>query len=150
MTYLLLSCIVFILVAYFSPKNLTKPELYAVSMFSIILGFVIDIILDLKLNVYGYFEPGVQFAGFLPILILFPTSGVLYINFYPFEKSRKAKLFYILFWTVFSLAYEFFAIVSGFFYHNGWTYTYSALTYPFLLVLQLVHFHFFKHLVNKE
>jgi hypothetical protein len=139
MVFLMFSVTVFIVVAFLVPKKLPRHELYAIALFSIVLGFVIDINLDLKYNLYGYFKPGVDFAGFLPILFIFPSSGVLFMNFYPFHKSIGNQTMYILGWTVFSLIFEYLSIVSGFFYHNGWNYWLSAVTYPFLLLLHLLH-----------
>lgn len=139
MVFLLFSIIVFILVALFAPKKLPRHELYAIALFSIVLGFVTDITLDLKYDLYGYFKTGVDFAGFLPILFIFPTSGVLFMNFYPFRKSIRNQLIYILGWTVFSLIFEYLSIGTGYFYHNGWNYWLSAVTYPFLLLFQLLH-----------
>lgn len=87
MVFLLISCIVFILVAYWIPKKLSQFEQYTVILFSILLGLLTDVLLDIKYHLYGYISPGVQYAGFLPILILFPVSGVVFINFFPFKKS---------------------------------------------------------------
>ncbi|MFC0273508.1 CBO0543 family protein [Metabacillus herbersteinensis] len=131
-------------VAIFVPKRLKKSELYAIALFSIVLGFFTDITFDLKYNLYGYFSPGVQFAGFLPILLLFPSSGVLFMNFYPFKKSLLYQFFYIFCWTIFCLFFEFLSIKSGYFYHNGWKYWHSAFTYPYLFLLHLLHLRFFR------
>lgn len=81
MVFLLISVVIFVLIALFVPKRLTKNELYAICLFSIVLGFTVDIVLYLKYHFYGYFEPGVQFLGFLPALFLFPTSGIVFMNF---------------------------------------------------------------------
>jgi hypothetical protein len=144
MVFLTFSVVVFILVAIIVPKKLPKHELYAIALFSIMLGFVIDIILDLKYNLYGYFKPGVDFAGFLPIMFIFPSSGVLFMNFYPFRESIGKQISYILGWTIFNLIFEYLSIASGYFYHNGWNYWLSAVSYPFLLLLHLVHLKIFR------
>lgn len=146
MVFLLISCIVFILVAYWIPKKLSRSEQYTVVLFSILLGLITDVLLDIKYHLYGYISPGVQFLGFLPILIFFPVSGVVFINFFPFKKSFTNKLFYIFSWTVFSLFFEYLSVLSGYFYHNGWNYLYSAISYPFLLLLHVLHFKFLKTL----
>jgi hypothetical protein len=148
MAFLIFSVIVFTTVALWVPKKLPKPELYAIALFSIVLGLFVDIILDLKYHLYGYFYPGVQFAGFLPALFLFPTTGVVFMNFYPFNKSLIRKCFYIFCWCVFCLIFEFLSLKSGYFYYNGWKYWYSALTYPFLFWLHLLHLSFFRHYTN--
>jgi hypothetical protein len=131
-------------VAIVVPKRLKKSELYAIALFSIGLGFFTDITFDLKYNLYGYFTTGVQFEGFIPILVLFPCSGVLFMNFYPFKKSILYQFFYIFCWTIFCLIFEFLSIKSGFFYHNGWEYWHSAITYPVLFLLHIIHLKIFK------
>ncbi|MFT4416662.1 CBO0543 family protein [Fredinandcohnia humi] len=150
MLFLIISVIVFITIALFVPKKLPKSELYAIALFSILLGFFSDITLDLKYHLYGYFNPGVQFSGFLPILFLFPSSGVLFMNFYPFRKSLGKQLLYLFGWTVFCLIFEYLSILSGYFYHNGWNYWLSAVTYPFLLLLHLLHLKTFRIYLQKE
>jgi hypothetical protein len=106
MVFLIFSVVVFILMARLVPKKLPRHELYAIALFSIVLGFFTDIILDLKYNLYGYFTPGVDFAGFLPIMFIFPSTGVLFMNFYPFRKSMWNQITYILGWTIFSLIFD--------------------------------------------
>jgi hypothetical protein len=139
MAFLFCSVIVFLVVAISVPKKLPRRELYGIALFSILLGFVTDTTLALKYNLYGYFNPGVDFGGFLPILFIFPSAGVLYLNFFPFRRSIGYQLIYILGWTVFSLLFEYFSIASGYFYHNGWNYLLSTVMYPFLLLLHLLH-----------
>jgi hypothetical protein len=144
MVFLIFSVVVFIVVAALVPKKLPRNELYAIGLFSIVFGFVADTTLDLKYNLYGYFNPGVDFAGFLPILFIFPSTGVLFMNFYPFGKSVGKQITYILGWNIFNLIFEFLSITSGYFYHNGWNYWLSAVTYPFLLLLHLLHLKIFR------
>lgn len=144
MLFLIISVLVFIIVAIVVPKKLKKSELYAIALFSIVLGFFTDITFDLKYNLYGYFTTGVQFEGFLPILVLFPCSGVLFMNFYPSRKSILYQLFYIFCWTIFCLIFEFLSIKSGYFYHNGWEYWHSSITYPALFLLHIIHLKIFK------
>lgn len=139
MTFLILSVIIFIIVTLWVPKKLPRNELYAIALFSIVLGFFTDITLDLKFHLYGYFTPGVQFGGFLPILILFPTSGVLFMNFFPYKKNTIKKVIYICFWTIFCLVFEYLSVSSGYFYHVTWKYWYSVITYPFLFLVHLIH-----------
>src|SRR4051794_22353354 len=120
MLYLLISIIIFNTLVYFVPKNIKKQEIYSVAFFSLLLGLLSDITFDLKYDLYGYFEKGLQLKSILAVGGLFPASGILFLNFYPIEKSLIQKIFYIVFWTGFCLFYEWTAIISGFFYHNGW------------------------------
>ncbi|PLS08024.1 hypothetical protein CVD27_04930 [Neobacillus cucumis] len=95
-----------------------------------------NLALDLKLNLFGYIAPGNQWSGFLPIF-LYPPVNAIFLNYYPFEKSKFHQLLYILGWTAFCLMYEVAALRSGFFYYTKWKLWYSALCYPFLLLMVL-------------
>ncbi|MFC0415205.1 CBO0543 family protein [Cytobacillus solani] len=147
--FLIFFCFIFIFVLYLIPKNITKSEQYTIALFSILLGLMVDVVFDIKYHLYGYIYPGVQYLGFLPILIFFPVAGIVFINFYPNRKPLMSKLLYIIGWTIFSLVFEYISLVAGYFYYNGWKYLYSAFSYPFLLWLQLLHFKFLKSL-NKN
>ncbi|WP_102348804.1 CBO0543 family protein [Bacillus sp. Marseille-P3661] len=146
MFYLLISVVAFNVIAFLVPKYIKKQEIYATAFFSFTLGLISDISLDLKYDLYGYFEKGLQLIGFLPIVGLFPASGILFLNFYPEGKSLFKRIIYILFWVVFSLFYEWTAIKGGYFYHNEWTFLYSALVYPVLLWMHLLHLSLFRYL----
>lgn len=144
MTFLIFSVIFFIIATLLVPKKLPRNELYAIALFSIVIGFFTDITLDLKYHMYGYFSPGVQFGGFLPILLLFPTSGILFMNFYPYKKTLIKKLIYISCWIIFCLIFEYFSVKSGYFYHVTWKYWYSFITYPFLFLVHLIHLRLYR------
>ncbi|MUK87919.1 hypothetical protein GMD78_05840 [Ornithinibacillus sp. L9] len=148
MAFLLISAVVFIIVAILVPKRLTRSEQYAVALFSIVLGLVTDIVLDLKYHVYGYFLPGVQFVGFIPSLTLFPTAGIVYMNFFPYDRGLSYKLLYTFYWSIFCLFFEFLSVQSGYFYHNGWKYWHSALTYPILLWVLVQHLKIYRWYTN--
>jgi hypothetical protein len=150
MAFLIISCIVFITMAFFAPKRLPKHEVYAIALFSIAIGYTTDTLFDLKYNLYGYIQDGVQIAGYLPILVLFPTSGVLYMNFFPYKKSLLFQFFYIVFWTIFCLVFEYLSVKAGYFYYNSWKYWYSALTYPVLLIVHFYHLKFFRYYTNNK
>jgi hypothetical protein len=92
-----------------------------------------DMALDLKLNLFGYIAPGNQWTGFLPIF-LYPAVNAIFLNYYPYEKTKFPKLIYIVGWTAFCLVYEVAALRSGFFYYIKWKLWYSALSYPVLLL----------------
>ncbi|MBM7693716.1 hypothetical protein JOC77_003160 [Peribacillus deserti] len=56
--------VILIAIAYFVPKNIKKNEIYSTSIFAILFGFISDEVLDLHLNLYGYFNHGFQWQGF--------------------------------------------------------------------------------------
>jgi len=148
MTFLIISCLVFIVIALIIPKKISKAEQYAAILYSMFIGLFVDVLLDLKLHLYGYFSPGIQITGFLPIIILFPASGLMFVNFFPYSKSLLQKVLYIVYWSLLCIIYEFFSVKSGYFYHSGWNYWYSGLAYPLLLIFQLTNIYLFRKLVK--
>lgn len=140
MWFLILSALVFSLYSIFMPKRLTPIEIFSTIFFAATLQDNADVYLDLKLNLYGYFTKGPQWSVLIAIIGIYPAINTIFLNYYPFHKKVIYKLGYIFGWSGFAVLYEFAAVKSGYFYHNGWIYWYSAFCYPvlfYLLVLVL-------------
>jgi len=73
---------------------------------------------------------------FNPIGLGHPVNAI-FLNYYPFVKTKFYKCRYIIGWTAFCLVYEVAALRSGFFYYTKWKLWYSALSYPILLLMVL-------------
>ncbi|WP_160726142.1 CBO0543 family protein [Bacillus sp. USDA818B3_A] len=114
MIYLLISVFIFNIAAYVVPKQLTKQEIYTSALFSFSLGILLDVILALKYHLYGYFEGGVQLRSLIVIIGLFPSAGIVFLNYYPRKESLFKQILYILIWTGFCLLYEWTSLISGF------------------------------------
>lgn len=127
------------IIAYFVPKKLSKIENYATSFFAYAYGATVDIILDLHYDLYGYFEKGFQWLGLFSIFLYFPSISVLFLNFYPVKSHAPKKIIYILCWTVFSIAFEWFCLYTKFLYYNGWKLWYSAAMYPFIFLSLIIN-----------
>lgn len=50
-----------------------------------------------------------------------------------------SKLFHIIGWTIFAIAYEWIAEKTEFFNYTGWKLWYSSLIYPFLFIILLIN-----------
>jgi hypothetical protein len=50
-------------------------------------------------------------------------------------KTIKSKMWYVLGWTIYSVMYEWIFVESGLMYYNGWKLWYSALCYPFIIIV---------------
>ncbi len=127
---------VFYIVAILMPKRISWLVIWVTALFSLAAEGMSDIILDLHLNLFGYFYPGFQWSGFLAMFI-YPPVNVIFLNYYPHSKSRFHKLVYIAGWTVFCLIFEVAALKSGYFYYTTWKLWHSALCYPVLLIAVL-------------
>ncbi|UFU00007.1 hypothetical protein KO561_03315 [Radiobacillus kanasensis] len=126
------TAIILSLLAYFIPKQLTRSEMYTTSLFAVVLNLVTDIFLDLKWNLYGYFDKGVDWENLIAILGIYPAVNIIFLNFFPVAKSLTKKTCYIFGWSIFGVVYEWIALQTEFFYHNNWSLLYSAVIYPIL------------------
>lgn len=136
MTFLIASLLLFYAIAIFMPKHISWLVIWTTALFSLVLENMSDMALDLKLNLFGYIAPGNQWSGFLPVF-LYPPVNAIFLNYYPYKKSRLHKFMYVVGWTAFCLVYEVGALRSGFFYYTKWKLWYSALCYPVLLLMVL-------------
>ncbi|WP_248925981.1 CBO0543 family protein [Paenibacillus hamazuiensis] len=140
MLFLFGSILVLNTLAYFVPKKMTWPQLYLTTFFSFCLQQLADLILNIKYDLYGFFQKGVDWASFLPIFGLFPAVSILFLNLFPYNAGIGRKTLYLLGWSAFSISYEACALKAGWFYYNGWKLSYSALIHPWLFLLLLWHF----------
>lgn len=150
MTFLILSIVVFNLIAIKMPKRLTKSEMYCTSLFSGVFQLITDTVLDLKFNVYGYFQKGVDLKTFLVIFGVYPAVNIIFLNYFPFGKNAKSKILYILAWSLFITLFEWASIKAGYFYHNQWKLWYSYLLYHAILSILVWNLTYFRRLNSKH
>ncbi|WP_424923011.1 CBO0543 family protein [Alicyclobacillus sacchari] len=131
------------------PKHISGLQIWSVSLFSLVTECLSDMILDLKLNLFGYFSPGYQWSGFLPIF-LYPPINAVFLNYYPYKARKWYRLLYIVGWIAFCLGYEIAALKSKFFYYHHWKLWYSAMCYPVLLLMVLCNFKFTQWLQRRD
>lgn len=150
MWFLVVSALAFSGYALFMRKNLTRVEMVATSFFVMALQDNVDIYLDLKLDLYGYFEKGAQWGTLITVLGIYPAVNIIFLNYYPFERSLAHKITYVGACSIFALAYEWAAVQSGYFYHHGWKYWYSAICYPVLFYILVLMLKWVRKLENHQ
>jgi hypothetical protein len=150
MWFLILSALVFSFYSIFMPKKLTPIEIFSTVFFAMTLQDNVDVYLDLNLNLYGYFSKGPQWSVLIAIIGIYPAINTIFLNYYPFHKSVIYKLRYIFIWSVLAILYEFLAVKSGYFYHNGWSYWYSAFCYPVLFYILVIVLKIVRKLLRKS
>ena len=134
MKFLILSVVVFILIAFLIPKRMTKIEMFTTCLFALLFQKQVDIFLALKYHLYGYIGE-IRFANVIINYGLFSAVNIILLNYYPFKKSLRTKAYYILSWDAFLVAFEWATVKSGYFYHNGWKYWYSAVLNPIIILI---------------
>jgi len=145
MLLLLISIVVLNAIAFFIPKKLTRLEIYVTSLFAVYFAVQVDVYLNLAHDLYGYFSTGANYRSLLAIWGLYPAFSIIFLNLYPYQSRMYRKIAYLLLMTILSTAMEWlFSRYFGFFYHNGWELIHSFITYPFLLIVLLLHLHFIR------
>jgi hypothetical protein len=130
----IIACILLLNVtAIIIPKRITMIEVYVTSLFVLTLGLTTDIILDLKFNFYGHFNKGPDLLGFLTIFGIYPSFNIIMLNYFPYYKSWKGKILYILIASGTYLFFEWLSLQTGSLYYTVWKLWYSALCYPVLI-----------------
>lgn len=149
MVLLICTVIGSILGIIFIPKRITTLEMYTTSFFASFLAAIADLYLDVKLDYYGFFEKGVDWA-YLPIfVVVYPAANILFLNFYPFKKSRTKRLLYIAIWTILTTGFEYLSLHTNVFYHHEWKLWYSFISYPFLYWILLMNLRVIRLLAKK-
>jgi len=138
--FLILTVIVFNLIALFIPKRLSGIEILTTTLFSLYFESLANVYLDLKYDLYGYFTKGVNWRSFIYVIGIYAPVNIVYLNYFPYKKQFFNKAIYILGWSCFAYIFEFLFLWSGTFYYNGWKFWYSVIIYP-ILYLILVCFH---------
>lgn len=131
-------------------KRLTKMEIYATAIFALLFGITTDVVLDLHYNVYGYFDKGFQWKKLLALFMYFPATNLLFLNYYPWNKSFLKRLLYFLVWTLFSITFEWLSLKTYFFYYNGWKLWYSGVLYPFIFLTLLINLKFIQRINDRS
>jgi hypothetical protein len=150
MWFAILSALLFSVYSFYMPKKLTPIEIFSTIFFALTLQDNVDIFLGLKLNLYGYFKNGPQWQTLIIIFGIYPAITTIFLNYYPIHRKAIYKLTYILIWSAFAVLYEFAAVKAGYFYHNGWKYWHSALSYPVLFYILVMVLKVIRRLVRKS
>jgi hypothetical protein len=135
MMFMVLTTIISILAVIFIPKRVNLSELYSTSLFAVTLASIVDIYLDIKLDLYGFFQKGPDWA-YIPIfIVVYPAANILFLNLFPYNKALTKKIIYILGWSFGALLLELISLKTDLFYYRGWKWWYSASLYPFVFTL---------------
>jgi hypothetical protein len=133
--------------AIISKKRITKIEIYTTSLFALTLSAIADVFLDLKYELYHYFKEDVEYVDLVAIFGIYPAINILFLNYFPFQKTLRIKIIYILGWTIFAICYEWVAVHTEFFNYSGWKLLYSIPIYPLLYIILFYNLKFVRWLL---
>jgi hypothetical protein len=136
MVGLLGSVIIFNFIAYKVNKRLTLSQIVQIWTFTIAFQMLFDLIVEFKYHSYWYFSRGIDWFGLIPRILLIPPVNIIFLNYFPFNKSNPKKLLYVALSVALIVLYELFALLPepwGYFNYGSWKIWYSILVDPILL-----------------
>jgi len=145
MVGLLISIVLFNIIAFKNNKVLTLNQLIHIWMFTIAFETMFDYMVEGKYELYWYFTKEADWADLLAYTFLVPPVNMLFLNLYPYRASFAVKFFYMMMFVVGILFYELFALLPeplGYFYYGKWSIFYSVLIDPILLFILLKYYQF--------
>lgn len=145
MTFFFILLVTLILICFFTERKVSWLEIYSSIFFADLLRLKVDSYFAYKLNYYYYFDGGISYLAIF-FTVLYGSVNYLVINWYPYEANKGTKVLYILSWTAWSIFIESISLVTGFFNYNTWTLLYSAIWYPFLVIVLLLNVKILRYL----
>lgn len=121
-------------------------------VFTCAFQYLFDIFVDLKYQAYWYGTQGVDWPLLPAYLILLPPVNLMFLNWFPFNKSILKQIAYIAIWEISLLSYEYITLLPepwGFFHYGWWTLWHSAILNPILLIILLGYYKWVWKIENK-
>ncbi|WP_367593482.1 CBO0543 family protein [Heyndrickxia camelliae] len=140
----------FWVIIIFSKKRISNLEMYTTTLFALYFEAMVNVYLDLKYDLFGYFHKGVDWATLPIITLLYPAVNILFLNFYPYKRSTFIKALYILLSSIISIFFEWVFLQTSFFYYNSWKLWYSLLLYPIIFITLLANLKLIRFFQSKD
>lgn len=91
-----------------------------------------------------------ELSGALYHWFVYPCAALLFLYVYDkFELYGKKTVWYILFWTGFSLFFEWLSVINHALNYTGWKLYYSIPTYPIAAIMLILVFKFTKRQLHE-
>lgn len=153
MIVLLISVVIFNLIAFKFNKRLLASQIVQIWTFTIAFQMLFDLVVEFKYHSYWYFSSGVDWVGLIPRTVLIPPVNMIFLNLYPFEKKVLNKILYLVFFVILILVYELIALLPepwGYFHYGWWQIWYSAIVDPIILFCLLGFYKWIQWLDHKQ
>ncbi|MDD3653960.1 MAG: hypothetical protein PHO01_07230 [Desulfotomaculaceae bacterium] len=142
MYFVIVTIIFNLLCIWFMPKKLSWKEIYITWGIFAAITINTDIIVGEIIDLYDFTAPGLQFEDVFIDALLPPSFAIIFLNFMPEDNNTFIK--YLVFWTAFSVSYEWAAVHYGFIILKGWSLWYSFLVYFLVFLLLRWHLKFIR------
>jgi hypothetical protein len=152
MILLVTSAIIFNCIAFKTIKGMSGNIILLVWLFTMVFQINYDILISLKFHAYWYFTQGIDYQSFIAYSVLVPPVNIMFLNWFPFNRSIMRKIGYFAVWEIVLLSYERLTMMQepwGYFHYGWWTLYYSAIVNPILLLILLWYYRWINKLENK-
>ncbi|MDG0792636.1 hypothetical protein OMP38_18445 [Cohnella ginsengisoli] len=126
----------------FSPRRLTKKEIYITYFVMIALTIYTDLCFGLLLDLYDFINPDVSLSDLVLQAALPPTAGVLALNYMP--AGNKLFALYLTVIVALALLFEWLSLKTGYLVYKGWSLYYSLPIYALGLLFLRWHLRFIR------
>jgi len=82
MVFLIILMIVLNLFAFLMPKKFSGIEMLCTTLFAMYLELIVNLFLDIKYDLFGYFTKGVDRKSLYYLFGIYPAINILFINFF--------------------------------------------------------------------
>jgi hypothetical protein len=129
------------------PKHMERSDMFVVALFGLVFQQLVDMFFNVKYDLYGFFQKGVDWLSLIPMLGLIPSANLIFINFYPWNHWKRSVI-YVGLVSAFLVGFEYLSLLAGYFYYHGWKLWWSVIEYPLLLYINIAFYKIFKILTK--
>jgi hypothetical protein len=140
---LFIAVLVVNIIAFSTNKRLTPNQIVHIWMFTIAFQMNFDFYVDMEHHGYWYFTQNADLKELPTNIALVPPVNMIFLNFYPFEKSKIKQVFFFILFLIGILIYEAISLLPepwGYFHFGWWNLGYSAFLDPLLLLVLLGYY----------
>jgi len=109
------------------PKHITHKEIYLTWFIMSALTLYIDLFFGEILDLFDFVSPKITLVDLIFEALLAPAYGVIILNFLPQE--RWPFIGYLLGVVLFSVFFEWMAVIFDYLVYKGWKLWYSGIVY---------------------
>lgn len=93
---LILSILLFNILAFKTNKRFTANQIVHIWMFTIAAQHIFDVFINFKFHGYWYFTQETDWQGIFAYTVLIPPVNMLFLTYYPFagKLTKKPPIFY--------------------------------------------------------
>ena len=140
---LIISVVIFNIIAFKTNKRLTENQIFHIWTFTIAFQNMFDLFTDFRYHAYWYFSKEIDWSGLPAHIFLLPPVNMMFLSWYPFKRPLSKQILYFICWTISILVYESITLLPqpwGYFHYGWWGIWHSAIIDPILFLILLGYY----------